>query len=49
MIYGYARVLTEGQDLDSLLGQLKAAGCERRFLEKITGEQNGRYQQRFRG
>ena len=37
MIYGYARVSTEDQELDSLHGQLKAAGCERIFSEKITG------------
>jgi len=37
MIYGYARVSTAAQDLDSQFAQLKAAGCEKVFREKITG------------
>jgi DNA invertase Pin-like site-specific DNA recombinase len=37
MIYGYARVSTGAQDLTSQLAQLKAAGCEKVFREKITG------------
>ena len=37
MIYGYARVSTEAQDLTSQLAQLKGAGCEKVFREKITG------------
>src|ERR1700674_2489951 len=37
MIYGYARVSTDAQDLTSQLVQLKAAGCEKLFREKITG------------
>src|SRR5271169_4903349 len=37
MIYGYARVSTDAQDLTSQLGQLKAAGCEKVYREKITG------------
>jgi DNA invertase Pin-like site-specific DNA recombinase len=37
MIYGYARVSTVAQDLASQLAQLKAAGCEKVFREKVTG------------
>jgi DNA invertase Pin-like site-specific DNA recombinase len=37
MIYGYARVSTGAQDLSSQLAELKAAGCEKVFREKMTG------------
>jgi DNA invertase Pin-like site-specific DNA recombinase len=37
MIFGYARVSTDAQDLSAQLKDLKAAGCERVFKEKITG------------
>jgi len=37
MIYGYARFSTEAQDLTSRLTQLKGAGCEKVFREKLTG------------
>src|SRR5260370_18948534 len=37
MICGYARVSTDAQDLTSQLDQLRAAGCERVFREKIAG------------
>src|SRR5260370_1611477 len=37
MIYGYARVSTDAQDLTSQLAKLKAAGCKKVFREKITG------------
>jgi DNA invertase Pin-like site-specific DNA recombinase len=37
MIFGYARVSTDAQDLSSQLDQLRAAGCEKVFREKITG------------
>ena len=37
MICGYARVSTAAQDESGQVRQLKAAGCERVFREKITG------------
>ena len=37
MIFGYARVSTDAQDLATQLAQLKGAGCERVFREKISG------------
>jgi DNA invertase Pin-like site-specific DNA recombinase len=37
MIYGYARVSTDAQDLSSQVAQLKAAGCATIFREKMTG------------
>jgi DNA invertase Pin-like site-specific DNA recombinase len=37
MIYGYARVSTGAQDESGQVAQLKAAGCEKIFREKITG------------
>ncbi len=37
MIFGYARVSTDAQDLTSQLDQLKAAGCERVFKENVNG------------
>ncbi len=37
MIYGYARVSTEAQDLTGATAQLKAAGCQTIYREKITG------------
>lgn len=44
MIYGYARVSTDAQDLTSQLADLKAAGCEKVFREKITGATTDRPQ-----
>jgi DNA invertase Pin-like site-specific DNA recombinase len=37
MIYGYARVSTTAQHGSGQVAQLKAAGCETVFREKITG------------
>jgi DNA invertase Pin-like site-specific DNA recombinase len=37
MIYGYPRVSTAAQDETGQVRQLKAAGCEKVFREKITG------------
>src|ERR1700682_5614660 len=37
MIFGYARVSTDAQDLTAQLKELMAAGCERVFKEKVTG------------
>ena len=37
MIYGYARVSTNAQDVPNQLEQLKAAECDSIFREKITG------------
>ena len=44
MIYGYARVSTDAQDLESLSGQLKAAGAERIYSDSITGTHTNRPQ-----
>jgi DNA invertase Pin-like site-specific DNA recombinase len=35
-IYGYTRVSTDGQTLDARIAQLKAAGAEKVFREKVS-------------
>ena len=42
MKIGYARVSTQDQNLDRQIDQLKAAGCERIYQEKITGKSKSR-------
>jgi DNA invertase Pin-like site-specific DNA recombinase len=37
MKFGYARVSTVDQNLDSQVDELKAAGCDKIFTEKVTG------------
>src|SRR4028119_1937375 len=43
-ICGYARVSTDGQTLDAQVTQLKAAGAEKVFREKVSGAQTDRAQ-----
>ncbi len=44
MIYGYARVSTDGQDLAVQRGQIEAAGCARIFSDTFTGTTTDRPQ-----
>jgi DNA invertase Pin-like site-specific DNA recombinase len=45
-IYGYAPVSTDGQTLETQVMQLKAAGAERVFREKVSGSRADRVQLR---
>jgi Resolvase, N terminal domain len=44
MIYGYARVSTDGQSVAAQVSQLKAAGCEKVFREVASGAKTNRNQ-----
>jgi DNA invertase Pin-like site-specific DNA recombinase len=47
MIYGYARVSTEGQTVEEQARQLDAAGCTRVFREVASGAKTNRMQLRL--
>jgi DNA invertase Pin-like site-specific DNA recombinase len=46
MIYGYARVSTDGQSVDAQVKQLRAAGAEKVFREQASGANTDRAQLR---
>jgi DNA invertase Pin-like site-specific DNA recombinase len=44
MIYGYARVSTDGQSVDAQVKQLRAAGADQVFRETASGARADRVQ-----
>jgi DNA invertase Pin-like site-specific DNA recombinase len=46
MIYGYARVSTDGQSVDAQVRQLTRAGCRKVFRETASGAKTDRAQLR---
>jgi DNA invertase Pin-like site-specific DNA recombinase len=46
MIYGYARVSTDGQSVDAQVRQLTEAGCQKVFQEVVSDAQTNRTQLR---
>ena len=46
MVYGYARVSTDGQSVDAQVRQLTEAGCEKVYREVASGAQAERAQLR---
>ena len=46
MIYGYARVSTDGQSIDAQVRQLRAAGARQVFREVASGAKTDRTQLR---
>ena len=44
MIYGYARVSTDGQSVAAQVAQLKSVGCEKVFREVASGAKTDRNQ-----
>jgi DNA invertase Pin-like site-specific DNA recombinase len=46
MIYGYARVSTDGQSVDAQARQLTKAGCKKVFRETASGAKTDRAQLR---
>jgi DNA invertase Pin-like site-specific DNA recombinase len=46
MIYGYARVSTDGQSVDVQVKQLRVAGAEKVFRETASGARSDRVQLR---
>jgi hypothetical protein len=48
LIYGYARLSIDAEDLAGQLAQLKAAVCEKILREKVTGAHTDRPQPGWR-